>query len=132
MEVEVRKINETEGSLLKSVRLSSLRYSPWAFGACLSNEEKKPLSEYEVDAKRHAYSDTSTTFLALKNNDVVGQIGAFFKDGKAYICAMWVAPCERGSKIANKARNKCPQKDPIWASLTLGRCWWSEASHVVK
>ena len=101
MEFEVRRINESEATLLREVRLASLKDAPFAFGANFQDEQQKPLAAYVSDAKRLATSETSTLFFALNNKKVVGQIGAFLASDTAYICAMWVSPAARRSKAGS-------------------------------
>ena len=99
MNIEVRRINSTDAAKLRNCRLTALKDSPHAFGAKLSDEQNKPLSAFESDSQRMSSSDTSSMFLALNEENVYGQIGAFISEEKAYICAMWVSPNTRNKKL---------------------------------
>jgi hypothetical protein len=94
MNIEISKIQATDGNLLRAIRLAALSDSPDAFGARYEDEAQKPVSEFEQTAIEHAESESSTTFLAKESGAAIGQIGAFFQKptGRAFICAMWVSP----------------------------------------
>jgi ribosomal protein S18 acetylase RimI-like enzyme len=115
--VEIRKIKSNEGLMLRDARLSALADSPYAFGATLSEEKRKPVNDFYSTAKAHSASETSTTFFAIENNSAVGQIGAFFDsvDGESFICAMWVAPSHRrkglGEQLISKAISWLTQRN---------------------
>ncbi|MBT8447494.1 MAG: GNAT family N-acetyltransferase [Gammaproteobacteria bacterium] len=102
MDIEIRRIRETEGGLLREVRIAALMDAPSAFGASLADEQHKPLEACQADAKRHAHSQTSTTFFAIIDGEVAGQAGAFIDDGRAWICAMWVAPAARRNQVGSR------------------------------
>ena len=107
MIIEIHRIKEDEGMLLRTVRLAALTDSPGACGAKLEDERKKPMVEFEEAARSHSQSEKSTTFLATQSNSAVGQIGAFFEttEGRAYICAMWVSPKVRRQAIGTRLFN---------------------------
>ncbi|WP_432464634.1 GNAT family N-acetyltransferase [Agarivorans sp. QJM3NY_33] len=116
MNIEVRRINPTDAENLRNCRLAALKDSPHAFGAKLSDEQNKPLSEFESDSQRLSSSDSTSMYLALSEESVYGQIGAFISSGKAYICAMWVSPQVRGRRVATRL-------------LTMAFDWLVESGH---
>ncbi|WP_255991574.1 GNAT family N-acetyltransferase [Chitinolyticbacter albus] len=98
----VRQSTATDGTLLRSLRIAALTEAPPAFGARLDDMLALPRSHFDAAAARHATSDEATSFLALDQADPVGTIGAFFEaeSGRAFICALWVAPAYRGAGVA--------------------------------
>ena len=102
MGIRVRRIIESEGALLREIRIAALKDSPFAFGASLEDEMGRPMEDYVSDATRLATSESTATFLALKDDKTVGQIGAFMDSGKAYVCAMWVSPSARRNKVGSR------------------------------
>jgi ribosomal protein S18 acetylase RimI-like enzyme len=94
----VKKIEASQGSLLRELRLAALREAPYAFGAKYDDEAKKPSSEFDADAYRHAMSEISTSFIYFVGSKPSGLIGAFFSgppENRAFICSLWVHPQNR-------------------------------------
>lgn len=108
----VRKIEASQGSLLRELRLSALREAPYAFGAKYDDEMKKLDAEFQADAYRQAISETSTSFIYFSGSSPCGLVGAFFgnpPERRAFICSLWVHPEHRhfggGSLLVHTACN---------------------------
>ncbi len=96
--LSVKKIEASQGALLRELRLSALSDAPHAFAARLEDEVHKPAAEFEAEAIRQAGSETSTSFILFADNEPAGLIGAFFDrspERRAFICALWVHPKAR-------------------------------------
>jgi ribosomal protein S18 acetylase RimI-like enzyme len=96
--LSVKRIEASQGMLLRELRLSALREAPYAFGAKYDDEVKKPDSVFDADAHRQATSETSASFIYFVDSKPSGLVGAFFSDApqrRAFICALWVRPENR-------------------------------------
>lgn len=95
--MEVRRLRKDEGDVLRALRLSALRDSPWAFSGSLEMEESLPSSEFSRMAEDRAVSEKDAVFVAADETGFVGLIGAFFDNnsGEPFISSMWVAPSHR-------------------------------------
>ncbi len=95
----VRQTISSDGELLRSLRIASLKDAPFAFGAKLDEVLAQPAQAFYDAAVRHSISETSTSFIAFSGAQAIGTIGAFFEQlshNRAFICALWVAPQFRG------------------------------------
>lgn len=103
MEAAVRRVRTGEGPLLKSVRLSALTDSPWAFGSSYAAEADQP-DEFWTDRALHgAAGERSVTFFAVVDESVVGLVSAYRPDPaglRAELVSMWVSPAHRRAGVA--------------------------------
>jgi ribosomal protein S18 acetylase RimI-like enzyme len=100
----VRRTIDSDGEILHSLRIASLKDAPFAFGAKLDDVLSQPAQAFHDAAVRHSISDISTSFIAFSGEQAIGTVGAFFdhrSPNQAFICALWVAPQFRGG---NRAR----------------------------
>src|SRR4051794_28276446 len=101
----VRRVETSDGELLKRVRLAALRDTPSAFGSTYDAELR--LSDADWDQRARAGSDGSqrVTFFAEAGGTIVGVIGAFRAEPAAErvdLVSMWVAPDARRRGIARE------------------------------
>jgi len=105
MDISVRRTLESDGALLKELRVASLMDAPWAYGAKLEDVLAEPPCAYHEVAARHSKSDRSTSFLLFAGSTAVGTVGAFFEQNpptRAFVCALWVHPQFRGRRAGTK------------------------------
>lgn len=101
----IRRTAPTDGTLLRQLRIAALADAPYAFGAKLSDVLAEPPESFESTAVRHSQSETSTSFFAFCDNEPIGTIGAYIEQqplGRAFICALWLAPEQRGTSTATE------------------------------
>lgn len=102
--IRIRRTTENDGALLRRLRVAALTDAPYAFGARLEDVLAQSLASFDTTASRHAYSDTSTSFIAFVANEPVGMIGAFQEQQtpfRPFICSLWVDPTHRGTFVAS-------------------------------
>ncbi len=97
----IRRVEATDGKVVRDLRLEALRESPDAFGASYEEEVALPVSHFDSFVSERAVSDKDAFFVALKTGSVVGMVGAFFDNasGEPYVCSMWVTPQHRRGRI---------------------------------
>lgn len=103
MQTTVHRIKETDGAVLKVVRLAALREAPSAFGATYEREAERPIDEWSLRAKLASTGPMRATFLAMRGDEVAGLIGAFREtesDPDVELVSMWVAPSLRSQGLA--------------------------------
>lgn len=104
----VRRIAADQGAILRELRTAALREAPYAFDETLEEALDEKAETFDAVAARHAASDVSTSFILYTEGHPAGLIGAYFDDaGKAFVCALWVAPAVRhlrgGELLVNTA-----------------------------
>ena len=100
----VRQTIESDGEVLRRLRIASLKDAPYAFGAKLDEVLSKPAQAFHDTAARHSISETSTSFIAFVGAEAIGTVGAFFDQqppNRAFICALWLSPQFRGNGRAH-------------------------------
>lgn len=102
--VLVRRIEQTEVSVARQLRLSALSESPKAFGGTYEDALSRTQTEWEIFASSRATSDTDALFIAIESNEPVGMIGAFFDNATSlpFISSMWVSPALRRTGLGNR------------------------------
>ena len=90
-DAQVRRVNETDWSALRDIRLRSLADSPDAFGSTLEREAAFSDADWQEWARDAAAGSAETCFLAWLEEGPVGAVGAYAKEGQVHLIAMWVA-----------------------------------------
>ena len=98
----IRRIEASEGSGLRELRLRALADSPGAFGSTLELELAFDDTAWEERARGGALTAESATFVAENRAGLVGMVVVAAAPGdpaRAKISGMWVDPAERRSGI---------------------------------
>ncbi len=100
MAIEVRPTRSDEWVKLRSLRLSALRESPWAFASSANREERLPEEEW----RRRAGAHNSVTMVATDDEAWVGMAAGIYEDvqrRRVQLVGMWVRPQSRGKGIGS-------------------------------
>jgi ribosomal protein S18 acetylase RimI-like enzyme len=104
--VIVRRIEEGEGELLRSLRLAALSDAPSAFGSGYEAEAVRTSEEWEKRAAALATSTTRSTWFAVdEGGEVLGLIGGYRPEpesGTVELVSMWTAPQARRLGLARQ------------------------------
>jgi GNAT superfamily N-acetyltransferase len=87
------------------VRLRALETDPLSFGSTYERESVWERSEWERWASEHASGNDKATFLAFREDVVVGIVGALREAAdrtSVHVFSMWVAPDVRRLGIAQR------------------------------
>jgi ribosomal protein S18 acetylase RimI-like enzyme len=94
-DVTVRRVQPTDGAVLRRVRLQALASDPASFGSTYEREAAFPDETWDERAANSAAGDEASTLLAFAGDEPVGLVTAM-RDGANrrlfHIVSMWVAP----------------------------------------
>ena len=96
--IRVRRIQPTDGPLLRATRLAALADSPGDSTTTLAKNEAHPAEHWDRAAAANAVGASQATFFATRDAgpEVVGMIGAYvMSDGTATMVGLWSAPGHR-------------------------------------
>ncbi|MCU1453192.1 MAG: GCN5-related N-acetyltransferase [Acidimicrobiales bacterium] len=96
--IRVRRIQPSDGPLLRATRLAALADSPGDSTTTLANNEAHPAEHWDRAAAANAVGSSQATFFAGREDgdEVVGMIGAYLmSDGAATMVGLWSAPGHR-------------------------------------
>jgi GrpB-like predicted nucleotidyltransferase (UPF0157 family)/ribosomal protein S18 acetylase RimI-like enzyme len=102
---DVRRVRLADAANLRDVRLRALETDPLSFGSSYAREAAWEPSEWERWAIEHASGNDKATFLAFREDVVVGIAGAFRQTANPtspHVFSMWVAPDVRRFGIAQR------------------------------
>jgi GNAT superfamily N-acetyltransferase len=97
----VRRMQASEASLLRSLRLRALQTDPLSFGSTYEREVAFDDAFWSESAQRHAESDSCAMFFA-GDKGLVRTAADAARPGVFFIHSMWVAPEARGQGLAAK------------------------------
>lgn len=98
MAIEVRPCRSDEWAKLRSLRLSALRESPWAFASSADREQRLPKEEW----RRRAGGHNSVNMVATDDEACVGMAAGIREDERrTQLVGMWVRPQSRGKGIGS-------------------------------
>jgi ribosomal protein S18 acetylase RimI-like enzyme len=93
--MEVRRLREDEGALLRDVRLRALEDAPYAFSSWFQREAEYPRDHWDDWAAR----TNQVVYLAIEDGHVVGMAGGYFPPDQPEaprLWGMWVDSAARG------------------------------------
>lgn len=117
----VRRIEASEGPVVKAVRLRSLATDPSSFASTYAREAAFAEDEWTAWAASDASGDEMTTLLALRSGEPVGLVAAYRDDLQAslfHVIALWVAPEARGEGIGRRLLDEIEE----WIAVCGGDC----------
>ena len=96
--LEIRRITERDGPLLRSIRLDALRTDPDAFGSTYADQAAYPAHRWRQTAVESAQGDDRCILLAFRGTQPAGMI-RMVREGlrpRVFgVYSVWVAPEER-------------------------------------
>ena len=108
MAITVRRIDASDGPLLRQLRLAALADSPSAFGSTLGRESAFTDADWDERAQTGAAGEDRVTFIAEADTEPVGIAVGYIDDpgaGVIELVSMWVDPLWRrhgtGEKLVN-------------------------------
>jgi ribosomal protein S18 acetylase RimI-like enzyme len=108
--MEIRKVNESGGPLLRDLHLRMYADSPNVFGESLAEAQAMPVERWEGRARKLAEGGEAAGFLAMEGDRIVGFIAGLvghYRDGSIYseardtmtMARAWVDPGSRRQGI---------------------------------
>jgi GNAT superfamily N-acetyltransferase len=99
-QVVIRRILESEGEVLRDLRLRSLADAPDAFGQRLDEAQAVPDAEWRRVARASARGDGRAWFLAFRDGQAVGLVqGRRRPPATLLLFSLWVDPTERRNRV---------------------------------
>jgi ribosomal protein S18 acetylase RimI-like enzyme len=103
--VAIRRVRQSDGAVLRRVRLQALATDPASFGSTSEREAAFPDQTWDERAANSAAGEEATTLLAILGEEPVGLVTAI-RDGANrelfHIVSMWVAPEARRAGLARR------------------------------
>jgi ribosomal protein S18 acetylase RimI-like enzyme len=103
--VAVRRVNATDGPLIRTVRLRALHEDPASFYSTCDREAAYSDQQWEDWAVGDATGDETATLLALRDTEPVGIVGAYRDEEERelfHVFSTWVAPEHRGEGLGRR------------------------------
>jgi len=108
--VEIRRVNESDGPLLRDLHLRMYADSPSAFGESLAEARAMPMARWQGRARKLAEGTETIGFLATEDGTTIGFIAGFvgqYRDGLTHhdardtvtMTRVWVDPQTRRKGI---------------------------------
>lgn len=96
-DIRIRRIQASEGLILRELRLRSLADAPEAFGQPVIEARARPDADWQRSARQSAHGDTHTWLFAERHGTVVGLVqGRKRHPDTLLLFSMWVDPgCRR-------------------------------------
>jgi ribosomal protein S18 acetylase RimI-like enzyme len=104
-ETVIRRVELSDGPLVKSLRLRALQTDPTSFASMHGREAAYTDEEWDAWAAGDATGDVTATVIALRGIEPVGIVAAYRDDADArlyHVIAMWVAPESRGRGLGRQ------------------------------
>ncbi len=102
-ELSIRRIQLTDGALLRDLRLRSIADAPSAFGQPLAEAQAQPSSEWRLSARRAAHGDDRIWLIAADLDKPVGLVqGRRRQPETLLLFSMWVDPMARRSGVGRR------------------------------
>ncbi len=102
-DLAIRRIQMTDGALLRDLRLRSIADAPSAFGQTLAEAQARPSSEWEQSARRASRGDDRIWLIAADGKEPVGLVqGRRRHPGTLLLFSMWVDPAARRSAVGRR------------------------------
>src|SRR5262245_66651237 len=101
MRYEVRRIRAHEWRSLRRLRLEALKDSPMAFVDQYDDASARPDSIWQDRAHRSATGPDSATFVAVRDDELVGMASCFVEDGdggdrvSVHVVGVYITPGHR-------------------------------------
>jgi ribosomal protein S18 acetylase RimI-like enzyme len=117
----VRRIEASEGPVVKAVRLRSLATDPASFASTYAREAAFAEDEWTAWAASDAAGEETTTLLALRRGEPVGLVAAYRDDLESslfHVIAMWVAPGARREGTGRRLLDEIEE----WIASCGGKC----------
>lgn len=105
MPTAIRRVRTDDGPALRALRLRALQTDPTAFGSSYAREADRPDEEWAKRARRGATGSEQCLFVAERDGELVGLVGAYTPDGEPWarhVITMWVAPEVRRTGIGGR------------------------------
>lgn len=100
--VDIRRIAEGDGPLLREVRLAAIADSPGAFTTNLEAARARPVEAWSRVAEAHSGADDQATWFAEVDEATAGMVSAFrTDDGAVTLTSLWSAPGFRRIGVAD-------------------------------
>jgi len=91
--VNIRRIRDDDGPVLRDLRLRSIDDSPDAFGQPLEEARARPEAEWQRSAQQSSHGDERTWLIAEVGRDDVGLVqGRKRRPATLLLFSMWVDP----------------------------------------
>ena len=97
-----RRVDGSDASSFRELRLRALQSDPQAFGSTYEREAQMPHSRWQTWVDRSSAGDAALIALAEANGVVIGMAGGYQPDGKPHervVWGMWVDPEWRGAGV---------------------------------
>jgi ribosomal protein S18 acetylase RimI-like enzyme len=117
----IRRIESSEGAVIRSVRLRSLATDPSSFISTYAREAAFADDEWTDWAAGDASGMEKTTLFAVRMHEPVGMVAAYRDDGEPslfHVIAMWVAPEARREGIGRRLLAEVE----AWIASSGGEC----------
>jgi ribosomal protein S18 acetylase RimI-like enzyme len=104
-ETVIRRVELSDGPLVKSLRLRALETDPTSFASTHGREAAYTDEEWDAWAAGHATGDVMATMIAFRGVEPVGIVAAYRDDAEVrlyHVYAMWVAPESRGRGLGRR------------------------------
>ena len=96
--LEIRRITDHDGPLLRTIRLNALRSDPDAFGSTYADQAAYPESRWQAMASEAAHGAENAVLIAFRDGEPAGMVRTV-RDGRRPgvfgVYSVWVAPGER-------------------------------------
>ncbi len=101
--VIVRRIRSEDWDSLRTLRLAALKDAPLAFGSTFARENDSASLKWKNWALRGATGTHEAIYVAVNEpGQLIGMIGAYPEEERAFIWGMWVHPTYRGRGIGGE------------------------------
>lgn len=99
-EFRIRRIGPGDATILRDLRLRSIRDAPDAFGQPLAEARARPESEWQRSARQSSHGDSRTWLIADGPHGPVGLVqGRKRRPSTLLVFSMWVDPSARRSGV---------------------------------
>ncbi len=103
--MEIRRLREGDGALLRDVRLRALQDAPYAFSSWFGREADRGPEFWEGRVAESALGESGVVFAAVEGGRSLGTAGGYFADEDrevATLSGMWVDPDARRRGLARE------------------------------
>ena len=101
-QLEIRRITDQDGPVLRSIRLAALRTDPNAFGSTYADQASYPASRWQAMAVDAAHGADSCLVLAFRGGQPAGMVRSVRDPRRPRVFgvySVWVAPAARRAGV---------------------------------